>query len=540
MGPRVSADFLLAPWAAIGEHLGALLVFRGRLTPPSGHPLYGSGIDAADRFWLRGKRGLGAWVIDLPVGPDRQPDRVWDKGAGDYRALSHLLRWADVGNPQRPARRIVLCSRDAATSTLLCEVFSVLSLVGVPRDPDRDGHIEAQPVTAYSFPEAHASGLPTIAIAPATAFFAATGVVWSDIPYRADPTVDTWLSVNVGSRALAHYDWEYDLEGGTPTGQYDLRCAVQNFDLFGAYPPSSLPPFTWPPPMRRQSLLSPGSSDVGCFRWEPNPTYDAADPTSPKYAVWTYGYVLTSPPTGTPISPSGWTVITAASRTVEQMQHDPQTGPRPISLAARHFEHLDGANGRTVWGIQKEYLGRSRFRYRYPCTLNVSRHSTTAVEQSAHIYLPETRPWRAYGVLVLRNGATVYEDLPQGIQGIERFNEGAFGSNGGFLRATSPVFTTSWRNTGLSAGSLGTLPGGARVRLYGDVLEDGDFWAVVQGSGNSETAGPLYLARRDAAFELPAHSPGGIFGAKPRAYDIREREGRVWVFNRGGGGELLR
>lgn len=533
---RVQQDFAPPRTPAIAPAL-AYLIFRGQLTPPVGHPLADvPGIESAVVFWLRGAKGIGAWLIDLPAdGLDRQPERTWNRATNDYFSLGHVLRWAD-SRPGQVARRIVVCSRDAATETLRCEVFTVLTPDGQPRDGNRDGRIDAQLAFAYSFPEAHASGLPTVEIAPAVNFFAYLSVVFSDTAYRADPAVDTWLSVNVGSRTQIGYDWEYDLEAGTPTGQYDLRCATQNFDHIGSYPQSSLPPFTWPPPMRRQSILAPGSSDVGCFRWEPNPTYDASDPTSPKYAVYSYAYALSSPPVGTPID-GGWTAIDAANRTVSQFLHDPQTGPRPLSFAARHYEHL---GGRTIWGIQKEYAGRSRFRYRYPCTMNVSRHSETAVDQTAHIYIVESRPWRAYGVLTLRDGITTYEDLPDGVQAIARVNEGAFGSSGGNLSATAPAFTASWRSTGLSAGNVGTLPQGQRLYLYGDVLPDGDFWIVTRESANSEAPGSFYIARGGAAFALPAHVPGGIFGGKPRAYDIRERDGRVWVFNRGGGGEQLR
>lgn len=533
------ADFLLVPWTPVMAPELAYLIFRGQLTPPVGHPLADvPGIEGAVVFWLRGAKGIGAWLIDLPSGGlDRQPERTWDAAMDDYRALGHLVRWADAGKSRTLARRVVICSRDATTSTLWCEVFTILTPDGQPRDGNGDGRIDAQSVIGYSFPEAHASGLPTVEIAPAANFFAYISVVFSDTAYRANPIVDTWLSVNVGSRAQIGNDWEYDLEGGTPTGQYDLRCATQNFDLFGSYPQSPLPPFTWPPPMRRQSILVPGSSDVGCFRWEPNPTYDASDPMSPKYLVYSYGYVLSSPPVGTPIPPGGWTAIDAANRSVSQFLHDPQTGPRPLSFAARHYEHLDG---RTVWGIQKEYAGRSRFRYRYPCTVNVSRHSTTAIDQPAHVYIVESRPWRAYGVLTLRDGITAYEDLPDGVQAIARVNEGAFGSSGGTLLATAPAFTASWRSTGLSAGRVGSLPQGQRLFLYGDVLPDGDFWIVSRESANSEAPGSFYLARAGAAFALPAHAPGGIWGGKPAAYDIRERDGRVWVFNRGGGGEEIR
>jgi len=485
---RILADDFPAGFIPPGEP-AAVLAFWGSLTPPPGHPL---GTSPITGYWLRTKQG--PYLMKFPAdGHARMPDGIhWSTGTKSSTVLLVSVREPNL-SPQK----------------LILEIYRVAGSTG---HVITDGSGYCTPTLLGTVEHLVPTGgqLPTSPSMPFAAHFGKCfGVAYSDVAYRVDKNggLNPWLTVNVASKTFIMFDGEYDLSGGTPSGQYDLRVACQNGpDNTGQNP-------VYPPPAVKQTDWGvPFNSDVGCFRWEPSSLYNPADPTSYPFRVYSYGFSIdmgTAPPLAPQQFGSTWEDITTtpAASARNQLPQDAQLSavPDPMGAFSTIGALYDEGTKRTVYAIRPSISTANNLRYKYATSMKVKRVDGTFATQTGHIYLLESVATRSEGLKVYRDGAVLYEDLPQGILGWTRLNEGAWPSDGGIYAVTSPPFTKTFRAPFFVAGGNPSLAGQqgdtSRLLQEGQVYPDGSFWVVVTSKpfGQSEV---FYLTQSGADFSF--------------------------------------
>jgi hypothetical protein len=343
----------------------------------------------------------------------------------------------------------------------------------------------------------------------------------SSSPYRVDKNAgaNPWLTI--GAEIMTWDDWEYDLEGGTPAGWYDLRAGCQNMVT------SPEVALSYPPPPKKQSEVQPGSSDVGCFRWVPNPNWVPDEPTSRKYRVHSYAFSIdhTIAPDGSPMEyGSTWDTIDSSGGVLQLKKDRFQSLSFEEDAGATWYEGANPAESKMMWALIKTFDGQSAFRYRYPCSFTTVRKGGNTTDPG-RIYQIEERDWGASGLRVLDGDSVIYDDGP--VVALARVDEeDTFPSSGGWFALTNPQPNTTLR--GLWDGGLDFY----RLRPHPLVRADGDFYVLSEfyTFRTKPATGDFKIARRNVLLDTPIDFAAAA--TMPWAL-IREVDGRLWIFAHG-------
>lgn len=385
--------------------------------------------------------------------------------------------------PAKFTRKCVWGTSDA--TNLRAEVFSILDpsgkAIGNPVTPN--------PVRAFTHVR-NRTGLAAVTMDPDTNSYHDQTMTFGDTAYRVDPTVvPVWLTV--GARVQVLRDWEYDLPGGTPAGQYDLRVACQNW---------SGSTFLFPPPSKFQSVVSPGSSDVGCFRWVPNPSYVASDPTSAKFNVESYAFSIntaTAPPLAPAALGSSWDSITTPATVAQELE-----GTQSVQYSTYGATYRE-LTDELIMALEAEASARSRFRYRYVTGVTTKFVNGTTSAGTGHLTQVEDFTWTAIGLRIVNNGVVGYDDMPNGLTHIGRYTL-AFPNSApqAALKILTPATTTTLRGFLGDATSSGNKMDICRLFVGILGLPGGDFVVALRyrPSGAGTWQDRVVTTSRDVLF----------------------------------------
>lgn len=536
MPGSLQTDFMPYPGLARTVGRAFLIAFYDPMLPPDGHPLAPG--PYYKEVWVRSQTGRQLWRIVNPTGADYPngftisnlytiglPVLDWGRSAtlvpprafawAGFSADAHLAPPPATVPPGTPIGPTALYAEAYA---ILANALLVESSPGVVDMTHRLAH------DTFPTSGSPAEDQPAPTFDPATQLYgtnptnANLALAYSDTPYYVDAS-DTWITI--GPRIGGSVDFEYPGDApfhpvGTPAGKYELRAAcINSFAPHSAtFPPSALP--------QKNSVIAPGSSDVGLFRWTPTVGYDPTNPLSPPYQVDSYGYTITySAPSLPPLAPdqfgSLWETITPGTLALWQASQGYDDHVRN-NLQAPYYQHLgltyQEDTAELVWLLGRNFQAQYRATYRWTTTFSVKRMDGSFVTQNGHIYQHEAPQWTARGLRVRVNGADTQVDYPAGVTHIVRQSEGPFPSKGGHLEATAPAigFTVCGLNQILIPMGLGR-PGGT-YRIVRKTVDPDTFlataWHLTDGAADVEITHPI------AAFTMPdaiaiAEDTNGVF-----------------------------
>lgn len=511
---RRRADFMLVPWEGVRR---AWLAAYADIILPESHPLYDPYYVRA--VWVRPGAGGPEEVYRLFEGdygrtiPDDGRQRAFPYSA-PFKAMDNpgaVVAWGQSEGGFSPHLvSLVISGDEDAGTTIYSEVWEVLDGGGkVVHDgagnviPSRV--LDLAPITRQS---SHALSFP-----PAERYGGWLSECWSATPYRVAYDA-SWLTI-LGTMTWENNEpvifegWEYDLEGGTPDGFYDIRASVENASgMANGY---KYGPARYPPPNR--SRVS--GRWVGgvffyymtmCYRWVPNSAYDPDDPTSPPFWVHAYRWAYSDQaPTDLPID-SSWTAVVPDDRTVEKEQ-----AWQTITLSPQDFLYQDG--GESARAFMKGYALEGRFRYRVPGTVRASLKGGGYSYQAAYIHLTENRGASLGGVRTMSGESIVYDDPVVG--SVWREGEGAWPSNGGAIRSAdlSPTLLGVKGNRWMYAALCGPIK----------IRPGGDFWALVIDGADWRA---WIASRAGLVIELDAAGTDIVYAEAVR---FSEADGKVWI-----------
>lgn len=467
----------IRPGIARPDQIYRLLTEDGKTIPEDGRERYFS--PTATWYSLTPHYGSVSWAE--PVGPFS-------------RLLATFL--PSVGESLLPG------------STIYSEVWEVLDEAG---NVAHDGAGNVVPNRVLDLAPITRESSHSLSCDPALRFGAALNECWSLTPYRVSAGA-SWLTIlgamtwNNGQPVIFE-GWEYDLEDGTPDGEYDIRASVENASaMYNGY---KYAPVRYPPPNQSRVCGRWISGTFWyyltmCYRWVPNAGYDPGNPNSPPFWVhayrWTYSDLA---PSDLPINAS-WAAVAPDDRTVE-VSAKAQT----ITLAPQDFLYReDGAE--SCRAFSKGYSLSALFRYRVPGTMRADLKGGGQSFQSAAIHLVEDILRQPTGLRTMAGESIVYDDPV--VSTLLRTGEGAWPSGGGIITVA-----------GLTPTMLG-LRGTVKAR------PGGDFWALVLDRGDFPYPTPWGEAKVLSLTQeivLGAGSDSEIMYADVVRFS--EADGKLWV-----------